>query len=179
MKAQKALGWILTHLGRSRRKHPNVDSLPNALSRVALVFERAKAAGGAGGGVEDRPLFARSMLETAALCVRSVVDMQLDHTRMDPMPEGDLATEPWIVQLTVPRELRGDVDFMDPEGLTGKVFDWQSPEAKNATDATSATTTPDPAPSPPPGQPGPSPKPVPVDLPDWPDDPGRVAGDHN
>jgi hypothetical protein len=173
MNAQKALGWILTHLGRSRRKHPNVDSTSNALSRIGLVFERAKQAAGQGGGPENLPLLARSLLETAGMCVRSVVDMRMEHIAMTPMPEGDMATDPWIVQLTVPTDLRDGVDFMDPQGLTARTYDWQDVQEPTVAPPTPAATTSEMIQGPrPPAPPIPD-KPVPVDIPDWPDDPGR------
>jgi len=102
MDALQALGWILTHLGRSRRKHPNVDSVPNGVSRILARTEQVKSAAGYGGGPENRPLLAKTLLQTAALCVRAAVDLELEHDTMTPMPEGEIGTDPYQIAFQPP-----------------------------------------------------------------------------
>jgi len=95
MDALMALGWLLTHLGRSRRQHPNVRGLATAIERIKTRFELAQLAAGSPGSPANEALFAKNLLQVAALCVRSVVDLSLKHEVMVPLPDGELGTQPW------------------------------------------------------------------------------------
>ncbi|HDZ21438.1 MAG TPA: hypothetical protein ENH78_09115, partial [Phycisphaerae bacterium] len=103
MDALTALGWVLTHLGRSRRKYPNVDSTSNAIARITARFELAKQASGAGGGPENLALLGKTLLQTAGLCVRAAVDLDLDHMAMIPLPDGELGSEPYAIGFQDPQ----------------------------------------------------------------------------
>jgi len=100
MDALMALGWVLTHLGRSRRKHHNVANLTSAISRIRARFELAQVAAGSPGKFPNEPLFAKHLLQVAALCVRTVVDLALQHEALTPMPDGECATDPWKLSAT-------------------------------------------------------------------------------
>ncbi|KKN09940.1 hypothetical protein LCGC14_1041530 [marine sediment metagenome] len=124
MDALKALGWVLTHLGRGRRKFPNVDSTSNAIARISARFELAKQASGAGGGPENLALLGKTLLQTAGLCVRAVVDLDLDHMAMIPLPDGELGRDPYAIGFRDPQSPVEVTSFLDNPRASSHLPDW-------------------------------------------------------
>jgi hypothetical protein len=72
----------------------------NALHRIATKFDQASKLVHTGIAATDQGDFAKALLQTAGLCVRACVDLDLVHETMTPLPEGDLGTDPWKLSVT-------------------------------------------------------------------------------